>query len=913
MNFYSPEADSIGVLRHAGNFIKFQIGRCHGGRGLRKLVSLGIILMLLVPSGVEVSTDEQFVSHTTSSISSDVRLIVYILPSKLSMPYWQERFGDRIYFYVYSNLESYAGFIDEDFRVLSKVYNTVIILIPAEDSDSFYRNLQTLDFLAEKHGIKILWAILPKWKYGREEDYLIPGSAMNRVVLQLMNYLASLKSTWRIAIWYGWTYKLNADDIVSFYAGLPDSLKSLYSCWIDQPFIEVAVSLARKNVEFLVITELYDTDAIARYSGLFKNQLIVTGYHGAKSPEEWLKGIHEKIMHIKGDNRLIGIWIFYDIDDGHGEEYAAFRPSWGAIPDPYNLDIKPVENILPECHDSHIFRVLVLFYSTELQSLSRRTIEKVVERLPRLGSFFWENTGVVDIRYDYVVMNRSIFRGRMASEVVDGRLVYWVEPSTVKEDVEALGEDLSSYAAIIVYYGIRWPYVAHGGISYGAKGFFGKTGFISIPIAPDREPISDNYADFLIEVAVHEFLHIVDDMYEILGDPSFYSPDEMSKRTNYTVYYDYYKWMLRTWPSKKWFLSFYGYNAKKCNEDVYVYVGVRTNIGECKVRINNTILRAPGSLWISPGTYKFLAEPPKTFLGENTTINYTFEKWMTGSMSSALNPAFLPVDRPTIITADFTARRAYRVIVKARYSQSLDSWILEGTNVTLAEPAERVEGEVKYVFKGWYSEGKLISREPSLHITVNSPLRLESLWEKYFYVKIVCSPPGVSDVCGTGMWLQENTTLSSSSFPLEKVVSRGNVRYVLSNWSLNQTVRVVSPLTLTANYGVQYRVVVNPGPGRAWVEGGEWHNEDATVVVKVESTRFGFPIQNVLTGFDVVGGQIEDMNISSGWVRIKVKGPLQVNVLWREDYSILYTLMSITLSAPALYMLKRGSKRFSRH
>lgn len=62
--------------------------------------------------------------------------------------------------------------------------------------------------------------------------------------------------------------------------------------------------------------------------------MVVTGYCGAKSPKDWLAGISQKIQLIKRENRTLGIWIFYDLGDGHGEEYAAYKPEWSAVPDP---------------------------------------------------------------------------------------------------------------------------------------------------------------------------------------------------------------------------------------------------------------------------------------------------------------------------------------------------------------------------------------------------------------------------------------------------------------------------------------------------------------------------------------------------------------------------------------------------
>jgi len=264
-----------------------------------------------------------------------VRAVVYILPSRACTPFWRERYGDRIYFYAYANLSEYMGVVEEDFEALSLVYNTVIVIVPAEDTPLYLGNLKVVDELASRHGLRVLWAIFPKWKYGPEEDYLKPGTGMNRLVLQVMSYLSKLNSTWKIAVWYGWRHRASAGDLLDFYSTLPEALKPFYAAWIDQPYVEVARALAEHEPPFLVVTELYSEEALAVYSGLFQRQLVVTGYQGAGSPEEWLRGITRKLGLVRGGEG-VGIWAFYDIGDGHGESYAAYRPEWGAIPDPFN-------------------------------------------------------------------------------------------------------------------------------------------------------------------------------------------------------------------------------------------------------------------------------------------------------------------------------------------------------------------------------------------------------------------------------------------------------------------------------------------------------------------------------------------------------------------------------------------------
>ena len=256
------------------------------------------------------------------------RGIVYILPSKACTDVWAKRYGDRIYFYVYADLSAHRDEIDEDFSWIERCYDTVIVVIPAEDTELFHRNLAVVDEVASAHGLKVMWAVFPKWKYGAEEDYLEPGTAMNRLVLGLMRYLSSLNSTWKVAVWYGWKDRLDHRDIVRFYRSLPDDLKRVYAAWIDEPYASVLEGLARENPEFLVVTELYSPGAISRYSGMLAQQMVVTGFQGAETPEEWLEGICGKLSLVRKAEAL-GIWIFYDREDGHGEQYAAFFPGRG--------------------------------------------------------------------------------------------------------------------------------------------------------------------------------------------------------------------------------------------------------------------------------------------------------------------------------------------------------------------------------------------------------------------------------------------------------------------------------------------------------------------------------------------------------------------------------------------------------
>ena len=134
----------------------------------------------------------------------------------------------------------------------------------------------------------------------------------------------------------------------------------------------------------------------------------------------------------------------------------------------------------------------------------------------------------------------------------------------------------------------------------------------------------------------------------------------------------------------------------------------------------------------------------------------------------------------------------------------------------------------------------------------------------------------------------------------------GDARYVLQGWS-SGPVTVSSPLTLYKVYKVQYRIRVEPGEGRAWVEEGEWVDEGSVATVRVESTRLGFPLQTVLDGFHVEGGSILEQSASEGWARVRVTGPTKVHALWRRDYTPLHTLAvaAVAVAAGSVLLVAR--------
>jgi len=130
--------------------------------------------------------------------------IVYILPHEVSTSYWNSTYGDRIYFYAYSNVTQYQESILYDFTMISEKYNFIILILPLEDTDLFYYNLKQINAWATEKEMQILYVFFSKTKYEPEEYYLQISSSTYNLTIYNMKFLLNQSSTRAIGIWYGW-------------------------------------------------------------------------------------------------------------------------------------------------------------------------------------------------------------------------------------------------------------------------------------------------------------------------------------------------------------------------------------------------------------------------------------------------------------------------------------------------------------------------------------------------------------------------------------------------------------------------------------------------------------------------------------------------------------------------------------
>ena len=272
--------------------------------------------------------------------------IVYMLPSDASTPNWMRVYGDRTAFYVYANLSLYKNGILRDLDVISRYYRFIVRILPLDDSAFFYYNLRLMDSWAAEKNLKVVYTFFPKSKYGPEDSYLIAGTTVHERLIHDMQFVGNLSSTTAVAVWYGWKgVQFNVQEIRDFYYSLPKDLKGLYCVWLDGSFVRDAVAAGLQRLvdplNITVVTELYSVDILSQYGFAFKRQIIVSGSSGVYSIDQWQTTMQRKLNNVRASTgsmaanqspRKLIVWIFWDRNDGSGEQYTAYLN--GALSNP---------------------------------------------------------------------------------------------------------------------------------------------------------------------------------------------------------------------------------------------------------------------------------------------------------------------------------------------------------------------------------------------------------------------------------------------------------------------------------------------------------------------------------------------------------------------------------------------------
>jgi hypothetical protein len=256
-----------------------------------------------------------------------------------------------------------------------------------------------------------------------------------------------------------------------------------------------------------------------------------------------------------------------------------------------------------------------------------------------------------------------------------------------------------------------------------------------------------------------------------------------------------------------------------------------------------------------------------------------------------------------------------------------DCWYLNGTtaSVTLEDPFV-ISTDTRQKFIGWGMDASGTSNP--LVLTMNAAKEVSAAWEPQFLLTIVSECSSITN-CGspTGAgWYDEG---SEATVAISETVSvNGGTRCIFTEWSGGAsgtddqvTVTMDTPLTVTANWAVQFRLTVSSdcgGSAECEEPAGEgWYNNQSVASLTVNST------------FTDSYGTVWDFN---GWtgdasgrdlhVAVLMDSPKAVTATWVEQTPsqqpspfptalvvIAAILLAVILTALLLFYLHRKRAR----
>ena len=212
--------------------------------------------------------------------------------------------------------------------------------------------------------------------------------------------------------------------------------------------------------------------------------------------------------------------------------------------------------------------------------------------------------------------------------------------------------------------------------------------------------------------------------------------------------------------------------------------------------------------WYDEGT-ELKIELEDTFVYLDNETRAVFLRWV-GAVNSSSPQITLVVDKPLFLEAVWQIQ--FWVEIRSAFSSPVNAsgWynLSEKLTVGVKEPVLDLSNDTRYVVKGW--RGTLNVSGAEFEVTVDSPLRLEAIWVREYYVEIVTAYGAVSP--GSG-WYEEGCLINLTV--AEKIVDQGNgTRRVFWRWLVNNRevetyplrLRVNSSLKVAAEWRTQYLI-----------------------------------------------------------------------------------------------------------
>lgn len=199
------------------------------------------------------------------------------------------------------------------------------------------------------------------------------------------------------------------------------------------------------------------------------------------------------------------------------------------------------------------FQGLFVFYKNYFhpdvgdKQLDAENLQQIYQNICRFQRYFWDHTHILVIDVDTLHVNRPLQPDDFAFQ--DDQWGFYLPPDRIENDLQGRLTRHSRYDFIYVYYS-WWNSPRHwsGYSGYSFKeyrlGNF-RAALLAQPVPPNKVGTE--------EIAIHEFMHLLEHRFESRGDRTFYSPHQRALVTNFDKDSDYFDWLLETWPTERWF------------------------------------------------------------------------------------------------------------------------------------------------------------------------------------------------------------------------------------------------------------------------------------------------------------------------------------------------------------------------
>jgi len=179
--------------------------------------------------------------------------------------------------------------------------------------------------------------------------------------------------------------------------------------------------------------------------------------------------------------------------------------------------------------------------------LNQDDMNKLNQNILNLQRYLWDHTHIIQLHVDTLLIDRLLSDKNFTYQ--DDQWGYFLAPDEVRMDLIQRNVTEIEYDLIFVFY--SWwnsnsSWSGYSGYTLkNAKLFNRKLPFLAQPVTTEK--IEDE------KTAIHEFLHLLDNMYQENGEHQFYSPHHRALYTTFDRDDDYFEWILETWPADKWF------------------------------------------------------------------------------------------------------------------------------------------------------------------------------------------------------------------------------------------------------------------------------------------------------------------------------------------------------------------------